>query len=282
MRNAAFVERSKEKIREKIMKNRWFAIATCFLLAGCATDTKRDENDDGQFSWDNIAWQLEHFVEPNGEIVGAIDGSRIDAAFAKGQITGSGGCNRYFGEITVSGGSMMAISPVGSTMMACSEAIDEQERRYFDSLAEVGGYRYDEEAQLLSLSNREGKVIMVFRAKNPLLLEQTEWQATGINNGKAGIVSDKNTRLATAIFANGTVHGKAGCNRFSADYSKQNNALNIGIARTTRMFCAEAGVMELESNYLKALARAARFEVDGERLRLFDKDGALLVGFTRK
>ncbi|WP_341327843.1 META domain-containing protein [Methylotuvimicrobium sp. KM2] len=265
------------------MMRRWITFALCSVLIGCATDASREENDDEQqFKWDNIAWQLEHFIGPNGETTSVKDGTIIDALFTKGQLSGSGGCNRYFGKFEISEESKLMVSPVGSTMMACSEIINEQERRYFDSLAKVGGYRYDEEARLLTLSDQEGNSLLVFKTKTQPTLEKNQWQVSGINNGKGGIVSDKNTALANAYFADGTVQGKAGCNRYSAAYTKQDEELRIDSAQTTRMFCAEDGVMELEANFLNVMARVVRYEIDGDRLKLLDKDGALLIGFVRK
>ena len=166
---------------------RWITFALCGVLIGCATDVSREESDDEQqFRWDNIAWQLEHLIEPNGETTSVKDGTIIDALFTKGQLSGSGGCNRYFGKFEISEESKLMVSPVGSTMMACSEIINEQERRYFDSLAKVGGYRYDEEARLLTLSDQEGNSLLVFKTKTQPTLEKNQWQVSGINNGKGG------------------------------------------------------------------------------------------------
>lgn len=263
------------------MMKRWLTLALCGGLLACATDASRNDDDDQQFPWDNIAWQLERFIEPNGKTTSVIDAAVIDASFAKGQLSGSGGCNRYFGEITALEDSKLTFGPVGATMMACADPINEQERRYFEWLAKVGGYRYDETARLLTLLDLEGNPLLVFKTKDPSALEQSQWQATGINNGKGGVVSDKNTGLANAYFADGTVHGNSGCNRYSANYTKQDEMLRIDSARTTRMFCVQEGVMELETNFLNAMGRVVRYEIDGDRLKLLDKDGALLVAFVR-
>lgn len=262
---------------------RLVSLALCIGLVGCATDGAREENEEDRSFWENIAWQLEHFVEPDGHIVPALTETSIDAVFANGQLSGRGGCNRYFGTYRISGDAGLAVEgQIGATMMACSEKINDQERRYFDMLVKTGAYRFDHDGQKLALSDNQGKTLMVFKIKPSSPLEQTNWQATGINNGKGGVVSDKNTDLATARFTDGTVQGKAGCNQFSASYTNQEHELNIASARTTRRFCAEEGVMELETNYLNALTRAVRYEIDGERLRLLDKDGSLLVAFIKR
>lgn len=52
----------------------------------------------------------------------------------------------------------------------------------------------------------------------PVTLEDTNWQAGGINNGRGGVVSGTSTHLSTALFANGMVSGSAGCNHFKASY----------------------------------------------------------------
>ena len=261
---------------------RLVSLALCMGLIGCATDVPRDENEEDRSFWENIAWQFEHFVEPDGHVVPALAETSIDVVFASGRLTGHGGCNRYFGNYRISDDAGLKLDgPVGSTMMACSDAINEQERRYFDRLAKTNAYRLDNDGQILALTDSAGKTLMVFKVKSSSTLEQTNWRATGINNGKGGIVSDKYTDLANAYFASGTVQGKAGCNRYSASYTKQDKSLRIDSARTTRMFCAEEGVMALETNFLNAMGRVVRYEIDGDRLKLLDADGALLIAFIR-
>ncbi|MBS3955734.1 MAG: META domain-containing protein [Methylomicrobium sp.] len=260
------------------------------LLIGCATQSDKSTSDAIQsqkeaktFDMQDSPWQLKHFVTATGEIIPVLEGTAIDAVFANGKLTGRSGCNRYFGSFKLKEKTgLSVVSPIGSTMMACSPAINEQERRYFDFLAKVDAYQLGENGHSLVLLNKEGKSLLEFDALLPVALENTPWQATGVNNGKGAVVTDKNTPLAVATFAGGIVQGKSGCNRFSAVYTAESGNLSITAVKSTRMACAEEGVMALEANYLKALIQAVQYEINGDQLRLLDKDGSLLISFIRQ
>lgn len=260
------------------------------LLVGCAAQSDKTASDaiQGQdkaksFDFETSGWQLKQFVNATGLVIPVQEGTAIEMVFANGRLTGYGGCNRYFGSYKLDEETgLSVVNPIGATMMACPQTINEQERRYFDFLAKVDSYQSGENGQSLVLLNKEGKALLVFDALVPTALEHTPWQATGINNGRGGVVSDKNTHMAQVTFADGIVQGKAGCNGFSAAYTAESGSLSIAAVKTTRMACAGEGIMALEANYLKALAQAVRYEIKGDQLRLLDKEGSLLISFIRQ
>jgi len=74
-----------------------------------------------------------------------------------GRISGSGGCNRYFGTATVEGGKIK-IGPLGATQMACVPAQMEQERKFLDALGATKGFRLD-----------DGKLVLLDAGGKPLM-----------------------------------------------------------------------------------------------------------------
>ena len=93
----------------------------------------------------------------------AIDGTAVDPAVQstvtfqrEDQVIGSGGCNRYFGRLGLSG-STLSISSVGNTRMTCSPApVMEQEQRFLEALqASVAWRREGDTLVLLDLAGRE-------------------------------------------------------------------------------------------------------------------------------
>jgi heat shock protein HslJ len=72
----------------------------------------------------------------------------------------------------------------------------------------------------------------------------------------------------------GRAAGFAGCNRFSAAYQLEGDALAFGPILSTKMAC-ERG-MELEAAYLEALAAVASYTAADGELTLRAADGALL------
>jgi heat shock protein HslJ len=226
-----------------------------------------------------IDWQLHQYRGEAGELAQVLPETTVDARFATGQVSGSAGCNRYFGAYTTGVDNRLTLAAeIGSTMMACPPAISRQEQRYLALLSQVASWQRRDGTLLLL--DREQQPILIFLAAQPAALEDVPWQATGINNGRGGVVSGRNTHLATAMFANGKISGDAGCNHFTATYEITGNLIAIRRAMTTRKHCAEPDdVMEQEQHYLQALARAHTYVLKPDRLELRDRNGSLQVSY---
>jgi heat shock protein HslJ len=96
----------------------------------------------------------------NGEPVGE-RGPTIE--FSGDRVSGSGGCNRYFGGYEITGAETIVIRGVGSTEMACDPPeIMMREQAYFTALAGVRAYRRD--GDRLTLSAVAGPTIVLQRA----------------------------------------------------------------------------------------------------------------------
>ncbi|HAY26931.1 MAG TPA: hypothetical protein DCY47_05410, partial [Candidatus Accumulibacter sp.] len=89
------------------------------------------------------------------------------------------------------------------------------------------------------------------------------------------------TRVASLRFDHGRVSGSAGCNLYSATYASSAQDIRIGPAGATRRRCsAPQGIMEQEARFLDALASAATWRLDGDRLELRSATGALALSLT--
>lgn len=73
-----------------------------------------------------------------------IEGTEITATFDDGQVSGSGGCNHYFGSYDVQGRAIQ-IGPLAWTEMACMEpeGVMEQEAAVLQYLADAETFRVD-------------------------------------------------------------------------------------------------------------------------------------------
>ena len=90
---------------------------------------------------------------------GIIDNSYATLLFlGDGRLAGSAMCNRIIGSYTSSGGNLK-IAPVGTTMMACPEALMNQERKLLDMLPKVDQFRIDGSGALV-LSTADGRTIV--------------------------------------------------------------------------------------------------------------------------
>ncbi len=84
--------------------------------------------------------------------------------------------------------------------------------------------------------------------------------------------------LPSARFEEGRVAGSTGCNRFTAEYTLDDAALEIGPIASTRMACIPPAD-QVERAYLDALSRVAGWRLDDSDLVLLDGDGAELLRY---
>lgn len=87
------------------------------------------------------------------------------AEFTDGNISGSGGCNRFMGSYETKAGTL-TISPLASTFMACEEPIMAQELKYLTALQ--GAQRYEVEPGRLTIfyENEQGAGVLRFVSQN--------------------------------------------------------------------------------------------------------------------
>lgn len=216
-------------------------------------------------------WEL---VTLNG--AAPVKGTSVTLFFGDdGQAGGNASCNTYGGSYQVAG-SNLTFDQMVSTMMACEPAINEQEQAYLKALGETKSYAVT--GGNLTLKDASGNSLAVFAPFQPASLTG-EWQAIAINNGNQAVVSVMNGTTVTAIFgADGKLTGNDGCNNYNGSYTLDGDKITIGPIATTRMACEQA-VMDQETAYLNALAKAATFTLGKDSLELRDVDGALLVDY---
>jgi heat shock protein HslJ len=125
-------------------------MALAVLLVGCGSSPADSS------SLQDTQWVL---VALGGEAL--LPDTAPSAEFSAEQISGSAGCNTYFGTYTVSG-SEITISDVANTEMWCMEpeGVMDQERAFLAALASVASYRIAGER--LELMDGTGGVILLF------------------------------------------------------------------------------------------------------------------------
>jgi heat shock protein HslJ len=79
-------------------------------------------------------------------------------------------------------------------------------------------------------------------------------------------------------FEEGRASGTTGCNRFTAQYTIDGEALEIGEIASTRMACP-APADAVERAYVAALGRVTAWREEDEELALLDADGAELLRY---
>jgi len=228
---------------------------------------------------EDTLWTLVSYIDSEGEQESVLPDHEITAEFQGDRVVGSAGCNNYFGAYEVSG-DRLTLGPIGSTMMACEDAVNEQEREYLGALENAISYRVM--GDQLQLSNAGGMTILIFMKVRPMPLAGTTWQLRFYNNDRKALVSALVGTELTAVFgADGSLTGSGGCNRYTALYQVEGDAVTIGPAATSRMMCADPeGVMAQESAYLAALESAAAYRIEGDKLTMTNAEGVQVAIFT--
>lgn len=104
-------------------------------------------------------WQLKSFTA-DGAVVANPEELPILEFSSKSKMSGTAGCNNFFGTYATSNKGTITLVPGGVTMMACPDM--EFEDRYMKALTEVK--TYDVSKEELTLKDAKGKVVIVYTA----------------------------------------------------------------------------------------------------------------------
>jgi len=227
---------------------------------------------------EGASWRLTQVAQADGPLQTVPGGVEASATFAKGSVSGSGGCNRYTAPYVMKEGKL-TIGLAAATMMACPEPLAAVEQALMAALAATMAYQIADGQ--LSLLDAQERTMAVFKAQPPAALQGVTWQATVYNNGRGGAVSLLDGSAITASFgADGVLSGSAGCNSYQAAYVAKASTIVIQTPAATRKTCSEPeGVMQQESDYLKALTTAATYTIQGQQLELRSAEDALVALF---
>jgi heat shock protein HslJ len=206
--------------------------------------------------------------------------SSVTARFtADGKVSGFSGCNQYSGTYRTSG-SVISVSKLATTQMACPKPQTLLERVYLKALASAR--RYSVSGSKLTLLTRLGIPLATFGVQSQSLAG-TRWTVLSYNNGKQAVVSVMaGTKLTANFDAKGHLSGFGGCNDYNAPVKATPPNVAIGPVASTRKACSDpAGVMDQEAAYLAALATAATYRIQGSKLELRTAGDAIAADLAR-
>jgi len=111
----------------------------------------------------------------------------------------------------------------------------------------------------------------------PLTLPGTEWVLQDL----AGTPALANVKATLAFPETGRAAGNASCNRFMGSVEISGDMIKFGALASTRMACADNAVSSQETEYLKALGAAKRFEWKEPTLLIYAQGYEKPLRFTR-
>jgi heat shock protein HslJ len=221
-------------------------------------------------------WDLTSYNNGVGGIVTVLAGSEVTANFqANWIVAGSGGCNQYSAGYTTTASNGITITQPTMTLMACANNVMQQETQYLALMQKAT--KFEIAGDQLTLLDSSGTKLLIYKKHVPVPLAGT-WNLFSYNNGKGGIQSVMIGSTTNAVFgSNWKLSGTGGCNQYSAGYTTTaSNGITITQPTSTMMACAEA-VMQQETQYLSLLPTAAKYEISGDQLTLFNSTGTKLL-----
>lgn len=130
-----------------------FYLLAFFILAACSSKSFPDSK------WEDKQWTLVEMTGVPVQISGTNQDAHLIFDAERGQISGSGGCNRIFGPYEIDKKSVLKFGNIGATMMACQNSAFEN--KFLETLKSVRYYQQTG-GQLL-LKNGEKRVILKFQ-----------------------------------------------------------------------------------------------------------------------
>ena len=162
-----------------------------------------------------------------------VPGSTISLTFQNGSLAARAGCNNMFGQYTVSGNVLNA-PQLASTMMACDEALMNQDTWLAAFLASSPTWTYS--GGTLTLTNGTDTIALTEAPTGAAVLEDTGWKLVGLISQSGSTVSAIDpTVTAWLRFADGQVLVNAACNSGSGTAKITDTTITFGpIAMTMR------------------------------------------------
>jgi len=223
-------------------------------------------------------WSVTGFNNGREGVVSPLVSTPITVSFENGAVSGRAGCNTFRGNYTMEGNRIRMGTIAATNMMCTDNNVMTQEREFLKALQSV--VRWSVQGDQLDMHRADNqRALEATRAAAPRLAGT--WSVTGFNNGREAVVSPIVRTQLTLTFDNGTVSGGAGCNRFHASYTENDNRIKFGPIAATRMMCTDNNVMTQERDFLKALDSVVRWSIQGDQLDMHRADNQRALEATR-
>ena len=142
-----------------MMERMVMLITAVFFLSGCGPSGQSELEQGNMSEAEEVLTGTSWWVEDIGG-AGVVDRSRSTVEFFEpGRVAGSTGCNRYTGGYEREGATLK-FGVLAGTMMACPEALMNQEQRFHEAMGQVAAWRIDPRTDLLHLLDESGATVI--------------------------------------------------------------------------------------------------------------------------
>ncbi|MFJ9767935.1 META domain-containing protein [Streptomyces erythrochromogenes] len=248
------------------------ALVLALTAAGCG---RAEEQGAGAVLPDPVGrWAVESLTT-GGRTLHAPETARID--LGEKEAKGNYGCNGFTAGVSFAGTDAVTVTPGASTTMACADM--EFETAFAKLL--TGRLTIDRGPDRLTLKTADGSTIAMTPAPATpdASLTAVEWTVQSLISGTtvSSLPAGATGSARFTVDADLSVSGTLGCNRFSAQVTRDGDRLTFGPLTTTRMACdGPAGEVEAKLTDLFASGPLTS-RIEGRRLTLTAADGKGLI-----
>ncbi|GGX91358.1 META domain-containing protein [Streptomyces fructofermentans] len=208
-----------------------------------------------------------------------VDGKEHDAPagayirFAEdGTVGGNYGCNHFGADVRIKGDTIR-IGDAFKTEMACTDAAAMAFENRLGSAVSGSTLKAEADGDGLTLTAPDGSTVNLEEEK-PAELVGTRWNVTSrVKSGSAVPLTEEAKDDVELTFGkDGTVRGRLGCNRVTAEATVGDDSIALGRAATTRKMCSPS-LMETERALLKLFDGTVKYQVKHRTLTLTSENG---------
>jgi heat shock protein HslJ len=116
-------------------------------------------------------------------------------------------------------------------------------------------------------------------ATTTVSLEGTPWKMVSYLDSKGQTIQALPGSEVTAMFQDGKVAGKDGCNQYAGTYKVTGNVLTVKLGPSTLMAC-DPKIMDQAQGYAAALSSSATYQITGKQLQITNGGGKVAVTYA--
>ncbi len=257
-----------------------FGLLACIVCLGILLSMCSEGNQsNNQSALDAHSWYLTSYLAEAAETP-VIEKTDVIIAFnANGKVSGSSGCNIYFGDYALSGDTLQ-IQRIESTQMTSRPEVLDQERIFFSLLQKTKTYIVD--GNCLRLFDALGNPILSFTGQ-PQPLSGREWYLGYSWNNTDGIIQKHSTdQISVQFLAENKLRGVIADSDYCGTYEADEDFIHFTSAEVCSKYPTSIDERaELSAWYLSLLKQAHRYMISGSQLDIVNEGGHCILSFTR-
>ena len=109
----------------------------------------------------------------------------------------------------------------------------------------------------------------------------SQWSLVSFGEGGTETPVIEGSAITLEFGEEGQAGGSGGCNSYGAKYEVDGNSLKMQEITSTLMACMDEGITEQEQQFFEALQSAGNFEIAGDSLTIWYKDGQGKLNFVK-